>query len=92
MYLDGKQVALFNVEGKLFAISNRCSHARGPLSEGQVDAAACTVVCPWHYAKYDLASGQVVDGVASAPVESYVVEVRDGVIFVGTKTLEATPA
>jgi len=31
---------------------------------------------------------RVVDGVASAPVESYVVEVRDGVIFVGTKTLQ----
>ena len=88
VYLDGKQVALFNVEGKLFAISNRCSHARGPLSEGQVDQAACTVVCPWHYAKYDLASGQMIDGVAVAPVESYVVEVRDGVIFVGTKTLQ----
>ncbi|MEO8394229.1 MAG: chlorite dismutase family protein [Chloroflexota bacterium] len=92
VYLDGKQVALFNVEGKLFAISNRCSHARGPLTEGQVDQAARTVTCPWHYAKYDLASGQVVDGVASAPVESYAVEVRDGAIFVGTKTLQPTPA
>ena len=92
VYLDGKQVALFNVEGNLFAISNRCSHARGPLSEGQVDQSACTVTCPWHYAKYDLSSGKVVDGVASAPVESYTVEVRDGVIFVGTKALEATPA
>ena len=91
VYLDGKQVALFNVEGKLFAISNRCSHARGPLSEGQVDQAACTVVCPWHYAKYDLVSGQVVDGVASAPVESYTVEIRDGLIFVGTKTLQVEP-
>jgi nitrite reductase/ring-hydroxylating ferredoxin subunit len=44
------------------------------------------VTCPWHYAKYDLASGRVVDGVASAPVDSYAVEVRDGMIVVGTKT------
>ena len=87
VYLDGKQVALFNVDGRLYAISNRCSHARGPLSDGQLEDTAkhCTVTCPWHYAKYDLASGAVVDGVASAPVESYTVEVRDGLIVIGTK-------
>ncbi|MBI5668059.1 MAG: chlorite dismutase family protein [Chloroflexi bacterium] len=85
VYHDGRQVALFNVDGRLYALSNRCSHARGPLSEGQVDTAECTVTCPWHYAKYDLVSGRVLDGVASAPVESFAVEVRDSMIFVGTK-------
>ncbi len=91
VYLDGKQVALFNVNGTLYAISNRCSHARGPLSEGEVDTTQCSVTCPWHYAKYDLATGRVIDGVAAAPVESYAVEIRDGVIFVGTKTAEPQP-
>ena len=86
-YLDGKQVGLFNVDGKLYALSNRCSHARGPLSEGDVEIydSGCSVICPWHYAKFDLSTGKVLDGVASASVESYLVEVRDGVIFVGTK-------
>ncbi len=88
VYLSGQQVALFNVAGRLYAIGNRCSHARGPLSEGQVDSDACTVTCPWHYAKYDLASGRVVDGVAAAPVYAYRVEVRDGVIHVGTEQAE----
>lgn len=84
VYLAGKQVGLFNVDGNLYAISNRCTHARGPLSEGDVDAHDCTVTCPWHYAKFSLESGQVVDGVANTPVERYQVEVRDGVIYVGT--------
>jgi chlorite dismutase/nitrite reductase/ring-hydroxylating ferredoxin subunit len=88
VYLEGKQIALFNVNGSLYALANRCSHARGPLSEGELDESACTVTCPWHYAKYDLASGRVVDGVASAPVESYQIEVRDGIIWVGTKMPE----
>lgn len=89
-YLDGKQVALFNVDGRLFALSNRCSHARGPLSEGVVeeDGDLCTVTCPWHYARFDVASGRVVDGVASAPVASYQVEVRDGIVHVGTKPVD----
>ena len=86
VYVGGRQAALFNVGGKLFAISNRCSHARGPLSEGQVEADGCTVTCPWHYAKYDLQSGRVVDGIASSAVATYAVEVRNGMIFVGTQT------
>ncbi len=86
VYVGGKQAALFNVAGKLYAISNRCSHARGPLSEGQVEADGCTVTCPWHYAKYDLQSGRVVDGIASSAVATYAVEVRNGIIFVGTIT------
>jgi chlorite dismutase len=85
LYLQGQQVALFNVDGELFALDNRCSHARGPLSEGAVEQqdGMCTVTCPWHYAKFDLASGQVVDGIASAPISMYTAEVRDDVIYVG---------
>lgn len=85
VYLRGQQVALFNVDGSLYALSNRCSHARGPLSEGNIEPGSCTVTCPWHYAQFDLKTGQVVDGIASAPVPAYVVEVRDGMIVVGTK-------
>jgi chlorite dismutase/nitrite reductase/ring-hydroxylating ferredoxin subunit len=87
VYLAGQQVAVFNVDGTLYAISNRCSHARGPLSEGEVviEGERCTVTCPWHFGQFDLRSGEVVDGVASAPVPTYLVEVRDGMIHVGTR-------
>ena len=87
IYLDGKPVAVFNVNGTFYALSNRCTHARGPLSEGQVigDERGCAVICPWHNATFDLATGQVVDGVASKPVETFRVELRNGVLYVGTK-------
>jgi NAD(P)H-dependent nitrite reductase small subunit len=87
VYLGGQQVAVFNIEGRLYAISNRCSHARGPLSEGEVEVTEdrCTVTCPWHHGQFDLSTGEAVDGVASAPVSTYQVEVRDGVIHVGTR-------
>ncbi len=87
VYLNGQQVALFHAGGRFYAIGNRCSHARGPLSEGELSIGdgACIVTCPWHFAQYDLETGKVVDGVASAPVPTYQVEVRDGVVYVGTK-------
>lgn len=84
VYLAGQPVSVFNVSGQFYAVNNRCSHARGPLSEGAVDPAECSVTCPWHYAKFDLKTGKVIDGIASAPVVAYQVEVRDGTIHVGT--------
>lgn len=85
VFLEGKMVGLFNVGGTLYAINNRCTHARGPLTEGTVNAEECSVVCPWHYGKFDLTTGAAVDGVVRKSVETYQVEVRDGLIYVGTR-------
>lgn len=87
IFLEGKMVGLFNLGGRLYALSNRCTHARGPLTEGIINADECTVVCPWHYGKFDLTSGAAVDGVVRNPVETYQVEVRDGIVYVGTRVL-----
>lgn len=91
VYLEGKMVGVFNVDGTLYALNNRCSHARGPLTEGDITHepdGSCTVTCPWHYAKFDLANGKAVDGIAKVPVQTYQIEVRDGVIYIGTKVNE----
>lgn len=84
VYLEGKMVAIFNLNGEYLAINNRCSHARGPLSEGEVNVEECSVVCPWHYGKFDLKTGQPIDGIVNKPVGTYDVEIRDGVIWIGT--------
>jgi chlorite dismutase len=88
VYYAGQQIALFNVGGEIYALSNRCSHARGPLSEGEVHGAECSVVCPWHYAKFDLKTGQVIDGVATQAVPSYEVRVRGETIYIREKRSE----
>jgi chlorite dismutase len=85
VFLEGKMVGLFNVGGTIYALNNRCTHARGPLTEGTVNADECTVVCPWHYGKFDLKTGVAVDGVVRKPVETYQVEIRDGMVYVGTR-------
>lgn len=94
VYFAGKQVALFNVDGALYALSNRCSHARGPLAEGKVEQEAdrCTVTCPWHYGKFDLTTGQVVDGVAVSSVPAYDLKVEDGTIYLAEKQIQSEKA
>jgi nitrite reductase/ring-hydroxylating ferredoxin subunit len=32
-YLRGEQVALFNADGRIYAVGSRCSHANGPLAD-----------------------------------------------------------
>jgi len=88
-YFAGKQVALFNVDGALYALANRCSHARGPLGEGSVEQHGdrCIVTCPWHYGKFDLSTGQVVDGVPTVPVPAYEVELHGATICLREKSI-----
>lgn len=81
-YVFGTAVAVFRVNDTLYAINNRCSHARGPLVDGTVDHATCSVVCPWHYGKFNLATGAAVDGVVRRPVATYETRITNGRIEV----------
>ena len=54
--LNGKEVALFKREGKIYALANICPHRGGPLGEGSLDGDE--VVCPWHAWSFDVKTGQ----------------------------------
>jgi prolyl-tRNA editing enzyme YbaK/EbsC (Cys-tRNA(Pro) deacylase)/nitrite reductase/ring-hydroxylating ferredoxin subunit len=53
--------AVGNAAGNLFAVSRRCRHLRADLAGGSIDDDGC-LVCPWHGAKYDVKTGQMVRG------------------------------
>ena len=71
--VGGKPVALFNVDGKYYAIGNSCTHVGGSLSEGTLEGT--TVTCPLHGAQFDVANGEVLGPPAGTAVPSYRVEV-----------------
>ena len=70
----GRVIALFNVDGTLYALDGVCPHAGGPLGQGQLDG--CVVTCPWHGAQFDLETGNVVRAPAQDGVGSYKVLVE----------------
>jgi 3-phenylpropionate/trans-cinnamate dioxygenase ferredoxin subunit len=74
------EIGVFNVDGEILAIEDRCSHDDGPLAEGTLDAAACTVECPRHGALFDLRSGKPLTLPAYVPVETFPVLIEDGTI------------
>jgi 3-phenylpropionate/trans-cinnamate dioxygenase ferredoxin subunit len=78
--VDGRKVGVFNAEGELYAIEDRCSHDDGPLAEGPFDPDACTVECPRHGSLFDLRTGRPRTLPAYLPVDTFPVRVEDGTI------------
>ena len=78
----GVYVGVYNCGGELYAIEDRCSHDDGPLCEGDWDQETCRVVCPRHGANFDLATGRPLTLPAYEPVETYPVQIVDGVVRV----------
>jgi 3-phenylpropionate/trans-cinnamate dioxygenase ferredoxin subunit len=73
-------VGVYNVDGQLYAIEDRCSHDDGPLCEGDWDPEEYVVVCPRHGSEFDLRSGEPLTLPAWEPVETYAVRVVDGIV------------
>ena len=77
--LNGNAVALYNVEGTVYATANTCAHRGGPLGEGMVSGTS--VSCPWHGWEYDVTSGQCAMD-PSIAVQKYDVKVEGDDILV----------
>jgi len=54
--IEGRPVALYNVEGRFYATSNTCIHRGGPLGQGVLDGPV--VLCPWHAWSWDVRTGE----------------------------------
>ena len=77
--IEGKTIAVANVEGRFYAISNTCLHRGGPLGQGTLSGKVIT--CPWHGWSFDVTDGKLSHNQA-AGVACYRVEVREEEIFV----------
>lgn len=79
-----EEVVITNVEGKFYAIGNRCTHVGGPLAEGKLSGKVVT--CPWHGSQFDVTNGQVVGPPARLPEPVYEVTVQGDDIMIRKKT------
>ena len=75
-------VGVYNVDGELCAIEDRCSHDDGPLVEGDWEPAEGVVICPRHGSRFDICSGRALTLPAYLPVETFPVRVVDGLVKV----------
>ncbi len=75
------QIAIFNVDGKYYCISNKCQHQGGPLSKGILDKEKKVVTCPWHGWKYSIIDGKAPHKGGDS-VDSYETKVIDDNLYV----------
>ena len=77
---QGTPILLVRSGDRLFALAETCSHFSGPLSEGKLEGD--TVVCPYHFSRFALEDGRVLDGPAVHPQPCLEVRTRNGQIEV----------
>lgn len=88
-------IVLVRRNGRVHALGARCSHMGGPLDEGWVLDGG--LVCPWHGSRYDLETGEAIDGPSTCPQPRYAVRVRHGVVSIrrlpepGDETITVLP-
>lgn len=76
----GRTIALFNVDGVLYAMTNVCPHDGGPLGEGILQGTVVT--CPWHGWPFDVTCGRRGFDGEGPSIRTFPVHVEDGVVFV----------
>lgn len=80
--LDGRAIAVANVDGSFFAIDSECTHRGGPLAEGELEGEVLT--CPWHGAQFNVKTGEAIRFPAGMPVSSYNVKVEGSDVLMET--------
>ena len=78
--VEGVTVLVTRQGGRVFALSDRCTHRGGPLHQGDISDGCVT--CPWHGSTFRLEDGSVERGPTAYPQPAYDVRVRDGSIEV----------
>jgi nitrite reductase/ring-hydroxylating ferredoxin subunit len=76
--VEGREIAIFRVDGELVAFDNACPHEGNPLVHG--DVLGDTLTCAYHGWRFDLATGACLVG--DAPVRRYDVELRGGDLWI----------
>jgi len=69
---DGR-IAVANVGGAYYAFDAICTHAGGPLEEGELDGD--TLTCPWHGGQFNVGTGEVVSPPPLEDISTYTVKV-----------------
>ncbi|MQF48842.1 non-heme iron oxygenase ferredoxin subunit [SAR202 cluster bacterium AC-647-N09_OGT_505m] len=79
--VEDERILLANVGGQYYAVTDLCTHAECPLSDGDLDGEV--LKCPCHGSQFDVRTGEVVAPPADEPLTLYAVRVEGDDILVG---------
>jgi len=79
VYDGDTPIAVFNIDGDLYAIEDICTHDGGELTGGVIEGRQ--VECPRHGARFDIVTGEALTPPAYEPAATFPVKVEDGVVY-----------
>ncbi len=81
-----RAIVVVNLAGSVHAFADFCSHQGRTLSDGTLEGGK--IICKYHGSEFDVASGDVLEMPASAPLTKYDVRVEDGSILLNEEDLD----
>lgn len=75
---DGRVLAVYRVDGQVFATDDLCSHGDASLADGEIEDGQ--IVCPYHMGKFDIRTGEATGAPCSIAIRTYRVSEQDGLI------------
>ena len=78
--VDRERILIANVDGAFYAIQDVCGHRHETLSKGTLWG--YVIECPLHFACFDVRTGKLISGPASADVPTYEVRVEGDTVYV----------
>lgn len=78
--IAGKSIALYRVEGKIFATDNLCTHGNARLCDGFLEGHE--IECPLHQGKFDIRNGKAMCAPLTEDVKTYPIKIEGDRVFV----------
>ena len=73
--VEGKEIALYEVEGEVFATDNICTHGHARMSDGFLEGKE--IECPLHQGKFDVCTGQALCAPLTDNIKTYAVRIEN---------------
>lgn len=73
---DGRVLAVYRLDGEVFATDDVCSHGDASLADGEIENGQ--IVCPYHLGTFDIRTGEPTGAPCSIAIRTYRVTEQDG--------------
>ncbi|TPQ28807.1 MULTISPECIES: non-heme iron oxygenase ferredoxin subunit [Cupriavidus] len=78
--VQGKEIALYSVDGDVYATDNICTHGHARLCEGFLEGHE--IECPLHQGRFDIRNGAAMCAPLTEGIRIYPVRIEGGKVFV----------
>ena len=75
----GREIALYGVDGEVYATANLCTHGNARLCDGFLEGHE--IECPLHQGRFDVRSGKAMCAPLTEDLRSYPVKIEDGRVY-----------